>query len=48
MPGDFYFVLQLAVPLASTDADKKAYADLAAAFNAFDPRVHLKELEGQA
>lgn len=48
VPGDFYFVLQLAVPLASTDADKKAYADLAAAFNAFDPRVHLKELEGQA
>ena len=48
VPGDFYFVLQLAVPLASTDADKKAYADMAAAFNTFDPRAHLKELEGQA
>ena len=48
VPGDFYFVLQLALPLASTDADKKAYADMAAAFNTFDPRAHLKELEGQA
>jgi curved DNA-binding protein len=47
-PGDFYFVLQLAVPVAATEADKRAYADMAAAFNTFDPRAHLKELEGQA
>ena len=48
VPGDFYFVLQLAVPVASTEANRQAYADMAAAFNAFDPRAHLKELEGQA
>ncbi len=48
VPGDFYFVLQLTVPVASTEEDKKAYADMAAAFNTFDPRAHLKELEGQA
>ena len=48
VPGDFYFVLQLAVPVTSTEADRKAYADMAAAFTAFDPRAHLKELEGQA
>ena len=48
VPGDFYFVLQLALPLASSEADNKAYADMATAFNAFDPRAHMKELEGQA
>ena len=48
VPGDFYFVLQLAVPVASTEANRKAYADMAAAFNDFDPRAHLQELEGQA
>ena len=48
VPGDFYFVLQLAVPVANTEADKKAYADMATAFSSFDPRAHLQELEGQA
>jgi curved DNA-binding protein len=47
-PGDFYFVLHLAVPVAANEAEKKAYADMAAAFKTFDPRAHLKELEGQA
>jgi len=47
LPGDFYFVLQLAVPVANTEADRQAYADMAAAFNGFDPRAHLQELEGQ-
>ena len=48
VPGDFYFVLQLAVPVASTEANRQAYADMAAAFSAFDPRAHLQELAGQA
>jgi len=48
VPGDFFFVLQLAVPMPATEADKKAYADMAAAFNVFDPRAHLKEPEGHA
>ncbi len=48
VPGDFYFVLQLAVPGASTEAERKAYADLAAAFSAFNPRAHLQELERQS
>lgn len=48
VPGDFYFLLHLAVPGAATEADKQAYADMAAAFKAFDPRAHLKEVEGQA
>jgi curved DNA-binding protein len=48
VPGDFYYVLHLAVPVASTEEEKKAYADMAAAFTTFDPRAHLKELEAQA
>ncbi len=51
-PGDFYFVLQVVVPSADTDATKKAYADLAAAFNTFNPRAPVealeKSVEGQA
>ena len=43
VPGDFYFVLQMAVPPATHAAEKKAYEDLAAAFNAFRPRAHLTE-----
>jgi curved DNA-binding protein len=46
-PGDFYFVLQLAMPVATTEVEKTAFADMAAAFNTFDPRSHLKELESQ-
>ncbi len=51
-PGDFYFVLQIALPAADTDAAKKAYADWAEAFKAFKPRANVeaieKTLEGQA
>ncbi len=48
VPGDFYFVLQLAVPVANTEAERQAYADMATAFNGFHPRAHLQKLEGQA
>ena len=44
-PGDFYFVLQMALPAANTETAHKAYEDMAAAFNAFNPRA---QLEGQA
>ena len=51
-PGDFYFVLQIALPSADTDAAKQAYADLSAAFKPFNPRAAAealeKTLEGQA
>jgi curved DNA-binding protein len=43
VPGDFYFVLQMAVPPAVHAAEKKAYEDLAAAFKTFRPRAHLTE-----
>lgn len=50
--GDFYFVLQIALPAADTDAAKKAYADWAEAMKAFNPRAQVesieKTLEGQA
>ena len=42
-PGDFYFVLQMVVPTATHAAEKKAYEDLAAAFETFRPRAHLTE-----
>ncbi len=44
-PGDFYFVLKIAQPAASSDADKKAYADLQAAFSTFNPRAQVEALE---
>ena len=51
-PGDFYFVLQIALPAADTEAAKKAYADWAEALKAFNPRAPVeaieKTLEGQA
>ena len=51
-PGDFYFVLQIALPAADSDAAKKAYADWAEALKAFKPRAQVeaieKTLEGQA
>ena len=40
-PGDFYFVLQLALPPAGGKGAKKAYEDMAEAFKAFDPRASL-------
>ena len=40
-PGDFYFVLQIAVPAADTDSTKAFYKDMAAQFAAFSPRAKL-------
>ena len=42
-PGDFYFVLKIMQPIASSDADKKAYANLHTAFNTFNPRTQIEE-----
>ena len=42
-PGDFYFVLKITQPDASSDSDKKAYADLQAAFMRFNPRTQIEE-----
>ena len=42
-PGDFYYVLKTAQPMAASDADKKAYADLHQAFNTFNPRAQIEE-----
>jgi len=51
-PGDFYFVLQIALPLADTEAATQAYANMAAVFKAFNPRAPVealeKQMEGQA
>lgn len=51
-PGNFYFILQIALPAADTEATRKAYADWAEALKAFNPRAQLeaieKTLEGQA
>ena len=44
-PGDFYFVLRLAQPLAASDADKKAYTDLQTSFVTFNPRAALEAVE---
>jgi curved DNA-binding protein len=40
-PGDFYFVLQIALPAAVTEADQAAYRELATQFKNFEPRAHL-------
>ena len=47
-PGDFYFVLQVVLPAADTEAAKKAYEDMATAFKAFRPRATLQTSGGQA
>ena len=47
-PGDFYFVLQLALPPAGAEAEKKAYEDMATTFKVFNPRSHLNDTKGQA
>ncbi len=44
-PGDFYFVLKIAVPPADSDAEKTLYRDMAQAFASFNPR---RELGGAA
>ena len=43
--GDFYFVLQIALPAADDDAAKKAYAEFTAAFKAFRPRAAVEAIE---
>ena len=43
-PGDFYFVLQIAVPAADTDSAKSFYEGMARQFSTFKPRT---KLEGQ-
>lgn len=37
-PGDFYFVLKIAVPPADSDSAKAAYRNMAQAFTSFNPR----------
>ena len=44
-PGDFYFVLKLALPIAQNDAYKKAYADLQKVFTTFNPRAQVEAIE---
>ena len=39
-PGDFFIVLQIALPPATTDADKASYQSLQQAFD-FNPRQAL-------
>ena len=43
-PGDFYFVLKISQPLADSALEKKAYTDLHTAFNSFNPRSQIEEL----
>lgn len=43
-PGDFYFVLQIAVPAADSDSAKAFYEGMARQFKTFKPRA---KLEGQ-
>ena len=43
-PGDFYFVLQIAVPAADSDSAKTFYEGMATQFASFKPRA---KLEGQ-
>lgn len=40
-PGDFYFVLQIALPAAATEADQALYRSMATHFKSFRPRANL-------
>jgi len=40
-PGDFYFVLQIALPVAEQPQAQEAYRAFAAQFAGFDPRARL-------
>jgi len=40
-PGDFYVVLQIALPPADNDAAKMAYRNMAGQFKSFNPRAKL-------
>ena len=42
--GDFYFVLQIVLPLAESEAQQAAFRDMAARFPAFKPRANLGEM----
>lgn len=44
-PGDFYFVLKIAVPPAQSEDEKAVYRDMAKAFASFNPR---REMGGAA
>lgn len=41
-PGDFYFVLQIALPPADSQAARDAYAGMQAQFRSFRPRARLE------
>ena len=41
VPGDFYFVLSIALPIAQTEAQQDAYRSMAQQFKAFNPRTSL-------
>jgi curved DNA-binding protein len=43
-PGDFYFVLKIALPAADSDAAQAFYRSMASQFKAFDPRANLGDL----
>jgi len=40
-PGDFYFVLQIVLPVADTDSARSFYGDMALQFKSFHPRAKL-------
>jgi curved DNA-binding protein len=40
-PGDFYFVLKIALPPANTDSAKAIYQGMASEFSSFNPRASL-------
>lgn len=40
-PGDFYFVLQIALPPADSETAQSFYRDMATRFTSFNPRVKL-------
>jgi len=43
-PGDFYFVLQIALPAADSAAAQAVYRDMATQFKSFNPRAKLGAL----
>ena len=40
--GDFYFVLEIALPVAHSEAEQAAFKNLAAQFRLFKPRAQLE------
>ncbi|MBA3058828.1 MAG: DnaJ domain-containing protein [Gammaproteobacteria bacterium] len=44
-PGDFYFVLKIALPAADTEAAQEFYRSMAAQFKSFNPRAKLGVVE---